>query len=434
MTQDTPSENLPGPWSRARGLDHEEAAPRPAPAPGFGERLTGDDPDVLRTSFIGRRLRLFWLVLKSGFLTVLTLGIYRFWMKTRIRRWFWSAIRPGGHPLEYVGDPFEKLLGFLFAVVILAFYIGIVNLLLMFVSFAVLNGNVAAYILSFVGVIPLWFFAQYRARRYVLARTRWRGLRFGLEPGAWGYAFRALGYWALTLLSGGLLWPLMTFRLEQYKSDRTFFGAARLRQGGRWTMLYGAMKPLFLGAGLGLAAAGMIALGFAGWGSTIALCAGLTLFYGLFHYRVESLKRLTATKRLAGARLELQARPWRILWITVFGYGLTALALLVPMVAIGIALSAMLGESVMTLSPQDLSLNDLGGAVLIALSLMLYFGVFLMWSAASHALVTVPTLQHYASGLVIRGAESLNGVHQRARDAHTEAEGFADALDVGASL
>ena len=32
------------------------------------------------------------------------------------------------HPLEYVGDPVEKLLGFFIAVVILTFYIGIVNL------------------------------------------------------------------------------------------------------------------------------------------------------------------------------------------------------------------------------------------------------------------------------------------------------------------
>lgn len=85
--------------------------------------------------FVGSRSALFWLALKSGFWTVLTLGFYRFWMKTRLRRWYWSSIRPGGHPLEYVGDPWEKLLGFFIAVVILTFYIGIVNLLLMFVSF-----------------------------------------------------------------------------------------------------------------------------------------------------------------------------------------------------------------------------------------------------------------------------------------------------------
>jgi uncharacterized membrane protein YjgN (DUF898 family) len=198
------------------------------------------------TDFAGARGPLFRLALRTGLLTVLTLGFYRFWMKTRLRRYYWSSVRPGGHPLEYVGDPMEKLLGFLIAVVALAFYIGIVNLILMYLSFALLHGNVTAYALSFVGVIPIWFYAMYRARRYVLARTRWRGLRFGVEPGAWGYAGRALLHWGLTILSLGLLWPRMTFLLEKYKIDRTFFGNQRLHQGGRWQMLYPVFVPALL--------------------------------------------------------------------------------------------------------------------------------------------------------------------------------------------
>lgn len=148
--------------------------------------------DGLATEFVGQRGRLFKLALVTGVWTVLTLGFYRFWMKTRLRRWYWSSIRPGGLPLEYVGDPLEKLLGFFIAVGIMAFYIGIVNLILMFASLSLFASNFTAYALSFVGVIPIWFFARYRARRYVLARTRWRGVRFGLEPGAWGYAARAM--------------------------------------------------------------------------------------------------------------------------------------------------------------------------------------------------------------------------------------------------
>ena len=98
----------------------------------------------LQTEYAGRRGQLFRLALVTGVLTVLTLGLYRFWMKTRLRRFYWSSIRPGGIPLEYVGEPLEKLLGFLIAVVILAFYIGVVNLLLMFLSFSLLQGNFAA--------------------------------------------------------------------------------------------------------------------------------------------------------------------------------------------------------------------------------------------------------------------------------------------------
>ncbi|MFV2003147.1 MAG: DUF898 family protein, partial [Paracoccaceae bacterium] len=134
----------------------------------------------LETEYVGTRARLFRLALWTSVLTVLTLGIYRFWMKTRLRRYYWSAIRPGGHPLEYVGLPMEKLLGFLIAVVFLAFYLGIVNLVLIFVSFSLLNTSFWAYGVSFVGVIPILFYARFRARRYILARTRWRGVRFGM--------------------------------------------------------------------------------------------------------------------------------------------------------------------------------------------------------------------------------------------------------------
>ena len=40
--------------------------------------------------------------------TVLTLGFYRFWMVTRLRRHYWNAIRIQGDPLEYTGTGREK--------------------------------------------------------------------------------------------------------------------------------------------------------------------------------------------------------------------------------------------------------------------------------------------------------------------------------------
>ena len=50
-----------------------------------------------------------------------------------------------------------------------------------------------------LAVLPLIFFAQYRARRYMLSRTRWRGLRFAMDAAAVGYAWRALLYFGLLL-------------------------------------------------------------------------------------------------------------------------------------------------------------------------------------------------------------------------------------------
>lgn len=391
----------------------------------------------LTTTFAGRRLPLLWLAFRTGLYSVLTLGLYRFWQKTRLRRWYWSAIRPGGLPLDYVGDPFEKLLGFLIAVVILAFYIGVVNLALMFVSFSLFQGNYAAYLLSFIGVIPVWFYARYRARRYILARTRWRGLRFGLAPGAWGYAFRALLYWALTILSAGLLWPLMTFQLEKYRTNRTWFGDRRFTQGGRWLMLY--RSTVWLWATLVPMVLTLIAIGMGDVVSIIVLSAatGLTCVYGLVYYRVDSLRRLTATKEFGNVTLTLNARPLRVLWITLSGNLIAGLGASIPaLFMLGLFLQLQSTETLVQLGLENAPqlLRDPATWLLLALTAMSYFAIFLVWGALRHAFVTLPIWRHYAEALVIDSAEDLDHLRQRPRDKTTQAEGFAEALDVGASL
>ena len=43
--------------------------------------------DTLEGRYGGQRGPIFLLVLQTGILTVLTLGIYRFWAKSRVRRY-----------------------------------------------------------------------------------------------------------------------------------------------------------------------------------------------------------------------------------------------------------------------------------------------------------------------------------------------------------
>ncbi len=387
---------------------------------------------TLPTEFVGRRWPLFKLALRTGVFTVLTLGIYRFWMKTRLRRFYWSSIRPGGHPLEYVGEALEKLLGFLIAVVILAFYIGIVNLLLMFVSFSLFDGNYAAYIASFIGVVPLWFYARYRARRYVLARTRWRGIRFGVDPGAWGYALRALLYWGLTIASATLLWPLMTHRLETYRIDRTWFGDRQMAQGGSWTQLIRGMIPVWIVLVLPVAIF---------WTSEdvesaiglVLLCAPL-LAVAFAWYSVRSFRVLTATKTAGPVHFASRARTPRVIGIYVLGYAATAILTGIAAALIGLVLIALYGIA----AGVEFSLDDADfTAPTVAVQLMAvaaYFLTFILWSAFRHIFVTQPLFRHYIETLDIVGSESLHNIVQRDRDEHREAEGFAEALDLGAAI
>ncbi|APE45239.1 hypothetical protein BOO69_01835 [Sulfitobacter alexandrii] len=417
----------------------------------------------MQVAFTGKRGALFWLALKTGFFTILTLGFYRFWMKTRLRRWYWSAIRPGGHPLEYVGDPLEKLLGFFIAVVVLTFYIGIVNLLLMFVSFSVFNSSWLGYIASFAGVIPIWFYARYRARRYVLGRTRWRGVRFGLERGAWGYAGRALMHWTITLLTLGLLWPRMTFALEKYRTDRTYFGSARLVQQGRWQMLYRAAIPL--------AVAVVASVSFAVWVGLIqplvppalsriddmpgefvfavrygywppswqnperlwavpVLMSGL--LYGAIHYRWVAKRIMANHKAAYGVTFASRLQGPRIAMIYTLGIFISYMVLL-----LGVSLIVMLGLALY--GPQEWALRmggfgDLPRWLSLGIIGVLYLSVFLLWGVLHNTFVTFPIMRHMARTTSLPTTGGLHAISQRDRDAFAEAEGFAEALDLGAAI
>src|SRR5580698_5498006 len=71
-------------------------------------------------TFSGARGDFFRLVGRGALLELVTAGFYRFWLATDIRRMLWSNTSIEGNPLEYTGTGKELLIGFLFALAILA--------------------------------------------------------------------------------------------------------------------------------------------------------------------------------------------------------------------------------------------------------------------------------------------------------------------------
>src|SRR4029078_11879878 len=85
-----------------------DAPPVEAPAP---------PPNGAR--FLGNE-RAFWrLLIRGAFLLLVTLGIYRFWLATDVRRFLWSNTEIDGDCLEYIGTAKELLIGFLIAIALL---------------------------------------------------------------------------------------------------------------------------------------------------------------------------------------------------------------------------------------------------------------------------------------------------------------------------
>ena len=64
--------------------------------------------------------RPFWrLLIRGAVLLLVTLGIYRFWLATDVRRFLWANTEIAGERLEYTGTARELLIGFLIAIAML---------------------------------------------------------------------------------------------------------------------------------------------------------------------------------------------------------------------------------------------------------------------------------------------------------------------------
>ena len=404
-------------------------------------------PAPLNGAFLTEKSKLFWLAFWTGLLIILTLGIYRFWARTRLRRYIWSAIDAGGDSFEYTGTGLEKFLGFLIALVVLAVYLGLLQVGLSFVGFNLWGAvtlepsgprdvliQLGATYVTGLAVLPLIFYAQYRSRRYMLSRTRWRGLRFGLDAEALGYVWRALLYFALSLVTFGLLIPLATFRLEKYMTDRMWYGDAGFEQQGQWWRLYPAMKHLLIALGV-LVLGGAVGIfgSTRGLGAVIIIAGSIWFLCGLVYYQVESFKYLTAHKLLDGTvRFTSNAYSQRVIGIFVLGIILIAILTFVLVLLFGIVFAS--GGSVLNGGGAGIRLFA-GAGVAVALAAVLgYIAFLVLIGALLTVFISAPILGHYVDTLRVENAQLLEQINQRAGDRMADADGFADALDIGGAF
>ncbi len=190
-------------------------------------------PTGVRVSFTGCGNDFTSLVLRGGLLELATLAFYRFWLVTDIRRHLWSRTSAGDDALEYAGQPKELLFGFLVALAVLVpFYLAFAWLGLeaeRLAAFASLPLLVLFY--------GLYEFAIYRSRRYRLTRTLWRGTRFWMDGSGAAYAWRAILWGLLTILTLGLAFPWRAAALERYKMSHTYYGDLPGRfEGTGWSL------------------------------------------------------------------------------------------------------------------------------------------------------------------------------------------------------
>lgn len=203
----------------------------PAPIP---PAAAGPIAGSARARFTGSMPPFRRLMIRGAFLQIVTLGIYRFWLTTDMRRFYWANTEIGGESPEYTGTAIELLIGFLIAIAILV-------PIFVLIALAGLSLGPAGQLAGVVGYAILGVLGQYaffRARRYRLTRTVFRGVRLHQSGSAWRYAFRSILWGIVILLTLGLAYPFAQASLERYKLSCTWYGDLQGSFVGRGSSLF----------------------------------------------------------------------------------------------------------------------------------------------------------------------------------------------------
>jgi len=421
---------------------HKEVAARAVPYP---------SPRAGKIRFLGEEEAYWRLLIHGAVLLICTLGIYRFWLATDIRRFLWRNSEIAGDQLEYTGTALELLTGFLVAVAILLPLNALLFLAPLDYELVGLSGAMAFLLLPLLGQ-----FAIYRARRYRLSRTLYRGVRFHQTGSAWTFAFYALMWWGLVVLTLGLAYPWAQKNLERFKLRRTYYGdlpgyfdgsalALFLRGFPLWLLVVGPLLAGFAaaihtidwpalteavkegGSGLatrvegsnpGYASAIIFMTGAATWSALAA-----AVLYPAFQAMVLRwwsnglcFGNLTVTSRLRTG--QVYRAYFRFLL-----YGLLFAIVVLIIGAAAFAAADLLKGKFLTAEADDLVT---AGALIVG-----YIIVALGYSIVYQATVKFSLWRLGMESAEISGIDALDRVRPAGRPTSAFGEGLADALNVG---
>ncbi len=165
-------------------------------------------------------------------LAIVTLGIYSFWAKTRERQYLWSRTRFIDERLEWTGTGLELFIGYVLAIFVFLLPLGLLQFAIQALALRGHNGLaglllILLYLLLFyvVGI------AIFRALRYRLSRTHWRGIRGGSDDQGFGYGLSHMWKSLAGGLALGLLVPWSMVSLWNERWNAMSFGPHRFESG-----------------------------------------------------------------------------------------------------------------------------------------------------------------------------------------------------------
>ncbi|MGQ0673428.1 MAG: YjgN family protein [Hyphomicrobium sp.] len=417
----------------------------------------------------GQELRLSWVpptgLLGLSFanfaLRIVTLGIYNFWAKTEIRRRVWSAVRLDGEPLTYTGTGKELFLGFL--VIMLAIFapLSIVSLLVFYFFGPQSPATVIYQVMVYLFFFFLTGVAIYRAQRYRLSRTTWRGIRGNLSGNgksyAWLYSWTAL----LIPLTLGWIMPWRATRLQNEITADTRFGTSAFRFDAQPRPLYGPFTVLWVGGAVIALLAFLTAMG------SIYSLAALTLpvdsgpgtqpdpativgiiivIYGVMAvafllyyllsawYRARQINHFSNHTHFEGASFRSTVTGGGLVWVAIGNFLLRMAGLIFGIVLVAILFSAVAllfgTETLGSLQPPEAG----GEPPNVVLQMLIFASIIVTVASAGlfGPIIQSRTARYLVENLSIDGKVPLASIAQGADQGIKRGEGLAQAFDVDA--
>jgi uncharacterized membrane protein YjgN (DUF898 family) len=351
------------------------------------------------------------LAIINFLLTIFTLGIYRFWAKTNVRKHIWSCIYFNGQPLEYTGRGLELFLGFL---IVLGIFILPFILLVFYISLAYGPEHpaiIALQLLLYLIIAVLWGAALYRARRYQLSRTLWRGIRGTLAGSSMIYSLTYFGSLLASGMSLGWSNPVLNTVLQEQIIGDMRFGSLAFKFRGRAGPLY----------------------------PTYALCWFLTLVailagVGVIAFELAALtgpELSAAFANVFGDNTEpTPVETWTVA-TAIIAVGLTYLAvfLVIPMLwAIYTAKELATFASYTTAGNATFKLNATAGSLISLVIVNMLILIFTL--GIGRPFIQQRLVRYMCDRLQVIGTVDVDGIIQSSAALSKTGEGLADAFDV----
>lgn len=195
-----------------------------------------EDNEGSAFQFHGNWVDFLKIAIANLFLTIITLGIYRFWATTREREYLWSQTQFIDERFEWTGTGKELFIGFLLVAVLFLIPFSIIYTVTSLFS---LGGAIIFYL---IGLIMIFYFvglAKYRMLRYRLSRTYWHGIRGGSDDKGFKFGLSYMIKTTLGFLPLGLANPWATCELWNERWKKLSFGVNQFDSIASYSQIFG---------------------------------------------------------------------------------------------------------------------------------------------------------------------------------------------------